>query len=114
MTRAQQSLRPEIFARITEKLVFNRLTYDDQLEIARLLLASELKFMRNKGYALEPTEAVLPFLVRRGYHPRLGARPMRDAVEKLIGDALAEFLLTGKNTGGSLQVSEPHGRLVIR
>src|SRR5690242_6636175 len=50
LTRAQQSLRPEIFARITEKLVFNRLTYDDQLEIARLLLASELKFMRNKGY----------------------------------------------------------------
>jgi ATP-dependent Clp protease ATP-binding subunit ClpB len=114
LTRAQQSLRPEIFARITEKLVFNRLTYDDQLEIAGLLLANELKFLRNKGYALEPTEAVLPFLVRRGYHPRLGARPMRDAVEKLIGDALTEFLLTGKNTGGSLDVNEPHGCLVIR
>jgi ATP-dependent Clp protease ATP-binding subunit ClpB len=114
LTRAQQSLRPEIFARITEKLVFNRLTYDDQLEIARLLLASELKFMRNKGYTLQPTEAVLPFLVHRGYHPRLGARPMRDAVEKLLGDAVTEFLLSGKETGGSLDVSEPHGRLVIR
>jgi ATP-dependent Clp protease ATP-binding subunit ClpA len=114
LTRAQQSLRPEIFARITEKLVFNRLTYDDQLEIARLLLASELKFMRNKGYTLQPTEAVLPFLVRRGYHPRLGARPMRDAVEKLLGDAVTEFLLSGKETCGSLDVSEPHGYLVIR
>src|SRR6266568_3150898 len=30
LTRAQQSLRPEMFARITEKLVFNRLNYDDQ------------------------------------------------------------------------------------
>jgi ATP-dependent Clp protease ATP-binding subunit ClpB len=114
LTRAQQSLRPEIFARITEKLVFNRLTYDDQLEIARLLLVSELKFMQNKGYKLEPTDAVLPFLVRRGYHPRLGARPMRDAVEKLLGDAVAEFLLSGKETCGSLDVSEPHGCLVIR
>lgn len=114
LTRAQQSLRPEIFARITEKLVFNRLTYDDQLEIARLLLASELKFMRNKGYKLEPTDVVLPFLVRRGYHPRLGARPMRDAVEKLLGDAVAEFLLSGKEACGSLHVSEPHGCLVIR
>jgi ATP-dependent Clp protease ATP-binding subunit ClpA len=28
-------------------------------------------------------------LVRRGFHPKLGARPMRDAVEKLIGDAVA-------------------------
>ncbi|MGH7953593.1 MAG: AAA family ATPase, partial [Limisphaerales bacterium] len=114
LTRAQQSLRPEMFARITEKLVFNRLTYDNQLEIANLLLTNELKFLRNKGYALEPMEAVLPFLVRRGYHPRLGARPMRDAVEKLIGDALTEFLLNGKNTGGSLEVNEPRGCLVIR
>jgi len=113
LTRAQQSLRPEIFARITEKLVFNRLSYDDQIEIARLLLANELKFLGQKGITLEPTPSVLPFLVRRGYHPRLGARPMRDAVEKLIGDAVAECLLMGKQTGGSLTVSEPRGCLVI-
>jgi ATP-dependent Clp protease ATP-binding subunit ClpA len=113
LTRAQQSLRPEIFARIAEKLVFNRLTYDDQLEIARLLLVNELKFLQQKGITLIPTEAVLPFLVRRGYHPRLGARPMRDAVEKLLGDAVAEFLLAGKKNGGPLDVNVPRGCLVI-
>jgi ATP-dependent Clp protease ATP-binding subunit ClpB len=114
LTRAQQSLRPEMFARITEKLVFNRLTYDNQLEIASLLLANELKFLREKGYVLTPSESVLPFLVRRGFHPKLGARPMRDAIEKLIGDAVTEFLLAGDNSGGSLHVSEPRGCLVIR
>jgi ATP-dependent Clp protease ATP-binding subunit ClpA len=57
---------------------------------------------------------VLPFLVRRGFHPKLGARPMRDAIEKLIGDAVTEFLLAGENSGGSLHVSEPRGCLVIR
>jgi ATP-dependent Clp protease ATP-binding subunit ClpB len=113
LTRAQQSLRPEIFARITEKLVFNRLTYDDQLEIARLLLANELEFLRLKGIALTPTETVLPFLVRHGFHPRLGARPMRDAVEKLLGDAVTEFLLAGKKSNGTLDVSELNGRLTI-
>ena len=30
-----------------------------------------------------------------GFHPRLGARPMRDAVEKASGDAVANELLTG-------------------
>ena len=113
LTRAQQSLRPEMFARITEKLVFNRLTYDDQLEIAKLLLTNELKFLREKGYTLTPTEAVLPFLVRRGFHPKLGARPMRDAVEKLIGDAVAESVLTENAAGSSLSVSESRGCLVI-
>ena len=114
LTRAQQSLRPEMFARITEKLVFNRLSYDNQLEIASLLLANELRFLRDKGHELTPHESVLPFLVRKGFHPKLGARPLRDAIEKLIGDAVAEFLLTGKNTSGSLEVSEPRGCLVIR
>ena len=34
LTRAQQTLRPEIFARVNEKLVFHRLSYEHQLEIA--------------------------------------------------------------------------------
>ncbi len=95
LTRAQQSMRPELYARITEKLVFNRLSYDHQLEIAQLLLTQELAFLKAKGHELTPDATVLPFLVRRGFHPKLGARPMRDAVEKLIGDAVAIDLLTG-------------------
>src|SRR6266581_250970 len=106
MTRAQQALRPEMFARVTEKLVFNRLSYEDQLEIASLLLINELKFLRDKGHELAPHESVLPFLVRRGFHPKLGARPMRDAIEKLIGDAVAMDLLTGGTGCGELVVGE--------
>jgi ATP-dependent Clp protease ATP-binding subunit ClpA len=37
LARAQQAMRPELFARITEKLVFKRLAYDEQLQIAELL-----------------------------------------------------------------------------
>lgn len=106
LTRAQQSLRPEMFARITEKLVFNRLSYDNQIEIASLLLTNELNFLKEKGWALKPTESVLPFLVRRGFHPKLGARPMRDAIEKLVGDAVSTDLLTGGNACGQLVLEE--------
>ena len=110
---AQQSMRPELYARITEKLVFNKLTYDVQLEIARLLLAQELEFLRAKGHCIEPAEAVLPFLVRRGFHPRLGARPMRDAVEKSIGDAVVSVLLEGGSGSGKLVVHEDGNRLQV-
>jgi ATP-dependent Clp protease ATP-binding subunit ClpA len=110
---AQQSMRPELYARITEKLVFNKLTYDVQLEIARLLLAQELDFLRAKGHCIEPAETVLPFLVRRGFHPRLGARPMRDAVEKSIGDAVASVLLEGGSGSGKLVVHEDGNRLQV-
>ena len=95
-SRPRQSaafLRPELFARITEKLVFARLSYDVQMEIAEAMLAGELAFLAEKGLALSCAPAVLPFLVQRGFHPRLGARPMRDAVEKHVRDAVSRALL---------------------
>ncbi len=95
LAKAQQSLRPELFARITEKLVFNRLSYDVQLEIARAILARELDRLRGRGFVIGIEEGVIPFLVQHGFHPRLGARPMRDAVEKFIRDACARQLLNG-------------------
>ena len=113
LARAQQTMRPELFARINEKLVFQRLSYDVQLEIARLLLDAELEFLRAAGHALSVDESVLPFLVQNGYHPRLGARPMRDAVEKLIGDAVAAQLMAGGSASGRLKLDEQSRALLI-
>lgn len=106
LARAQQAMRPELFARITEKLVFSRLSYDCQLEIAQLLLDNELRFLREKGYELQADKTVLPFVVQRGFHPKLGARPLRDAIEKLVGDAVAANLLTKKAGRGMLTVDK--------
>lgn len=114
LSRAQQALRPEIFARITEKLVFNRLSYEHQLEIAEKFLSREIEFLAARGHKLELDKTVLPFLVRKGFHPKLGARPMRDATEKLVGDALAEHLLAGKDSGGKLRLDESRDCLIVR
>src|SRR5438034_7526530 len=114
LTRAQQSLRPEIFARITEKIVFHRLSYEHQLEIAEKFLRKEIAFLRTQGHNLTVDDSVLPFLVRKGFHPKLGARPMRDAVEKLIGDAVSECLLEARPACGSLAVDETRDCLKVR
>src|SRR5437660_9683764 len=71
LSRAQQTLRPEPFARITEKLVFNRLSYEDQLEIADLHLQRELEFLASRSQYLTKERDVLEFLVLKGFHPRL-------------------------------------------
>jgi ATP-dependent Clp protease ATP-binding subunit ClpC len=94
--------------------VFNRLNYEHQLEIAEKFLAREIEFLGGCGHTLELARPVLPFLVRKGFHPKLGARPMRDAVEKLVGDAVAECLLSSRPTCGVLDVNEERGCLVIR
>jgi ATP-dependent Clp protease ATP-binding subunit ClpB len=113
LTRAQQALRPEIFARVNEKLVFHRLSYEHQLEIAEKFLSREIEFLAVRGHKVELDKTALPFLVRKGFHPKLGARPMRDAVEKLVGDAVTECLLAGRPACGILAHDELHDRLGI-
>lgn len=95
LAKAQRTLRPELYARIAEKLVFNRLSYDVQMEIARLHIARELSFLRDKGFDLMLGHSVVSFLMQRGFHPRLGARPLRDTVEKHLRGAVANAMLSG-------------------
>jgi ATP-dependent Clp protease ATP-binding subunit ClpB len=90
LAKAQRSLRPELYARIAEKLVFNRLSYDVQMEIARFHIARELSFLRDKGFHLIAGPQVISFVMQRGFHPRLGARPLRDAIEKHLRGAIAD------------------------
>jgi ATP-dependent Clp protease ATP-binding subunit ClpA len=95
LAKAQQSLRPELYARITEKLVFKRLSYDVQMEIARLHIGRELSFLCDKGFDLTAGHSVVSFLMQRGFHPRLGARPLRDTIEKHLRGAVADAVLAG-------------------
>lgn len=103
---ARRRLRPEIFGRVTEKLVFNKLPYEIQLEIAHLFLKREMEFVGGLGHNLRVTDSVLPLVVRKGFDAKLGARPLRDAVEKLVGDAIAEQLLKEDLAEGELIANE--------
>src|SRR5450432_1646962 len=92
---AQRELRPEIFARITVTVVFNKLDYDAQCEIAGGMIARECVALSARGFAITPEQQVSEIVIQRGYHERLGARPMRDATELLIRNALTHELLHG-------------------
>ena len=100
---AQRELRPEIFARITVTVVFNRLDYEAQCEIADGMIAKECSALSERGLEIRPDRSVSDVVIQRGYHERLGARPMRDAAELLIRNAVARELLTSGNGTGRLR-----------
>lgn len=93
LAKAQRTLRPELYARVAEKLVFGRLSYDVQMEIARLHIERELSFLRDKGFHLAASQQLVAFIMQRGFHPRLGARPLRDAIERYLRGAVADAML---------------------
>jgi ATP-dependent Clp protease ATP-binding subunit ClpA len=93
LKRVDQALRPELVARINDKLVFNRLTYSVQRQICELMIEREIERLTNLGFPLSITPQIVEQLVRDGYHRTLGARPMRNMVDRFLQNAIATELI---------------------
>ena len=105
--------RPELIGRFDEKIVFRPLSPETQREIARLAIAEELARFRERGFDLRVSDETFEFLVRRGIHKALGARPMKGIVRKFVGDAVRDAIKAGEPSSGVLVVSPLNDRLMI-
>ena len=66
--------------------------------------------MEQRGITLTVTETALTALVKEGYDPQYGARPLKRAIQKYIEDPvseqiIAERMLGRSGKGGRLRVS---------
>lgn len=111
LRRVAESLRPELLARIPDKLVFARLAPDVQREIAGLHLANEVARLKSVGFDLEVSREALEFLIREGFHPQLGARPLRQTIERHLQDAVARGLFASGTGSGRIDVEPGRSRL---
>jgi ATP-dependent Clp protease ATP-binding subunit ClpA len=102
LRRVAESLRPELLARIPDKLVFARLAPEVQREIAGLHLANEVARLKSVGFDLEVSREALEFLIREGFHPNLGARQLRQTIERHLQDAVVRGLFTRGSGGGHI------------
>jgi ATP-dependent Clp protease ATP-binding subunit ClpA len=93
LRRVDQVLRPELVARITEKLVFNRLPFQIQREICELMVSREIERLSQLGHPLTVDATTIETLVRDGTHRTLGARPMRNTVDRYLQEAIVKTCL---------------------
>ena len=89
--------RPEFLGRLDSKLVFRKLAYEVQLEIAVMHLNREQAFLAERGHKIDFDGDVLTFLLQVGFDKYLGARPLRKAIEKHIRYPLARHLVAHNN-----------------
>ena len=94
---ARKSLPPELWNRIDERCTFKPLREIEVAKIAELLLAESSKRLQTeKGIAYEAGNDVVAHLLKSGgFDPLLGARPMRQTVQRLVEGPLAERILAG-------------------
>ena len=91
----RQAFRPEFLNRIDEIIVFHALTEQELMQIVDLLVREVDERLREQGLTLELTPAAKKLLVREGYNPAYGARPLRRTVQRLVETPLSRNLLRG-------------------
>lgn len=92
---AKKSFKPEFLNRLTEIVIFRPLIKESMRAIVDLELKKVTDRLKDKKLKLHISDDVKEFLIEKGYDSKLGARPLRRAVEKYLEDSLAEEVLSG-------------------
>lgn len=109
MDEAKKSFKPEFLNRLTEIVIFRPLVKDSMRAIVDLELKKLTDRLKEKKLKLKISDKVKEFLIEKGYDNKLGARPLRRAVEKYLEDSLAEEVLSGslrKNKAISVLITD--------
>ncbi|MDY3562218.1 ATP-dependent chaperone ClpB [Gemmata sp. JC673] len=105
MEELRKGFRPEFLNRIDEIIVFHALTEADLTKIIEVQLGNLRKRLAERKIGLALTEGAKAHMVRVGYDPAYGARPLKRTIQKEVETPLARLLLKGEVTdGGSVSV----------
>jgi ATP-dependent Clp protease ATP-binding subunit ClpA len=115
LAQVATAFRPEFLGRIDAKLVFRKLAYEVQVEIAQMNLDRELTFLAERGHTITFGPDVLTFLLQAGFDKYLGARPLNKAMERYIRAPLARHRITHSQhaLSGQLRVDATKSGLIF-
>ena len=115
MEEVRRLFKPEFINRIDEIMVFHPLTRVDMEKIITLLF-HELSARCEKQLSihLSASRALKEHLVEKYADYKMGARPLKRAVQQVVEDALAEELLSGRiKAGDTVSAGYRKGKVVF-
>jgi ATP-dependent Clp protease ATP-binding subunit ClpC len=93
---------PEFINRVDEIVVFRQLDRTDMMSIIDVVITEMLSKVSEKNIHIELTKSAKEFIIEHGFDPVYGARPLKRTIQRYIEDPIAEDLLRGKFSEGSL------------
>ena len=101
MEEVKRIFKPEFINRIDDIIVFHQLNNDNMKEIIQLLTGKlSARCKEQMDITLTVSSALKEHLVKEYSNAKMGARPLKRAVQSVIEDALAEELLSGRIQAG--------------
>jgi len=107
LEKARALFPEELWARLDEKLLFAPLQEGEVARVAHLLLADSARRLREeRGIEFRTGPGLVEHLVSAGgFQMSLGARPMRQTIERLVESPLADAILAGRVRAGERLVA---------
>jgi ATP-dependent Clp protease ATP-binding subunit ClpC len=100
LAEMKKTFRPEFINRIDEIIVFHQLTEEQLRSIVELMVKDLQGRLADRKLNIELTEGAKSWLVKEGYDPVYGARPLRRAIERYVENSLSTKLLRGEFSQG--------------
>ncbi|MGI4020174.1 MAG: ATP-dependent Clp protease ATP-binding subunit [Janthinobacterium lividum] len=98
----KRAFAPEFLNRIDDVIVFNSLGKDEIFKIIDIELNALFSRVHALGYDVKLTLAAKEFIADKGYDSQFGARPLKRAIQKYLEDPIAEEILKGELTEGTM------------
>ncbi|HVQ56104.1 MAG TPA: AAA family ATPase, partial [Pyrinomonadaceae bacterium] len=104
--------KPEFLNRIDDIVVFKQLSKEEIARIIDIQLLKLRDMLAARDITIELDRSAREFLVKEGYDPVFGARPLKRAIQSLIQNPLAVKLLNGEIASGqTVRVSTEGGEV---
>jgi len=93
MGALKEFLRPEFINRVDEIITFNRLTEENFLGIADIMLEELRHSLESRGLTLTWDDSVRSYLVEKAYSVTYGARNLRREIQRSLEDPISEAII---------------------
>jgi ATP-dependent Clp protease ATP-binding subunit ClpC len=101
-----QQFKPEFLNRFDEITVFRPLSEDELMQVVDLMLAGVNKILAEQQLKISVDDEAKRMLVKAGYDPRLGARPLRRVVQRTVENIVAKQVLAQQvGAGQTIQIT---------
>jgi len=108
----KKRIKPEFINRIDDIIVFHPL--DDMMleKILDMMISKTIARVAKLGIVLSLSDDVKKLLIKRGFDPQFGARPIKRVVQNLIENQLSKEILSGKfDKGDTIKASVDNGNI---
>ncbi len=98
----KRAFNPEFLNRLDDIVYFRQFSQSDALKIVELALKDLVRKLDERKIEFQLTEGAKKFIAEHGFDPLYGARPLRRAIQKYIEDPIADELIKGTFSDGSI------------